>query len=148
MERRCDEGVTADRTGTLGLYWALNMLGYRTYHMVEVLDNPERDLPILIEAYNEKYNGGRPYGREEFDKWYGQYNVSAMSTWYKQSKQLTSDAERRFATFPARSSLRNSTPPIRTRNSSLPTATSTPGSGRCTRLPSNAANRRRFGSST
>ena len=69
-------GVDCDRTGTLGMYWALNKLGYRTYHMVEALKAAERDLPLLLEAYEAKYEEGRPYGRKEFDKWYGQFDVS------------------------------------------------------------------------
>ena len=78
----------------MGLYWSLNMLGYRTYHMVEVLGRAERDLPLLIEAFDQKYSGGKPYGREEFDKWYGDYDVSsrwAEMDWDEETKQLTGE---------------------------------------------------------
>ncbi|GME48377.1 nad dependent epimerase [Neofusicoccum parvum] len=70
------------RTGTLGLYWSLNLLGYRTYHMVEILNNGERDLNLTVEAYKAKYEDGRPYGREELDRWYGQYDaVCDLPAW-------------------------------------------------------------------
>lgn len=60
----------------MGLYWGLNALGFRTYHMMETMLNGERDTSLFYEAYRAKYDEGRPYGREDFDRWYGQYNVS------------------------------------------------------------------------
>ncbi|OJD34205.1 nad dependent epimerase [Diplodia corticola] len=63
------------RTGTLGLYWALNALGYRTYHSVEALKDGERGMKLMRESYVAKYEEGKPYGRNEFDKWYGEFDA-------------------------------------------------------------------------
>ncbi|KAF9637627.1 hypothetical protein BFW01_g8523 [Lasiodiplodia theobromae] len=63
------------RTGTLGLYWTLNELGYRTYHTAEALMDGSRGIKLMEESYNAKYIEGRPYGRKEFDKWYGEYDA-------------------------------------------------------------------------
>lgn len=60
----------------MGLYWALNALGYRTYHMIETLQNGARDMQLLYEAFRGKFEDGKPFGREEFDRWYGDYDVS------------------------------------------------------------------------
>ncbi|KAF2140472.1 uncharacterized protein K452DRAFT_351759 [Aplosporella prunicola CBS 121167] len=66
------------RTGTLSLYSALQTLGYRPYHFMETLLHGERDFPLVTEAWDAKFNGTcKPYGREEFDKWYGDYDAIA-----------------------------------------------------------------------
>ncbi|TKA74475.1 hypothetical protein B0A49_06731 [Cryomyces minteri] len=53
------------------------MLGYRPYHMYEAMRNPSRDLPLWTEALKAKYMGqGKPYGRAEFDKLFGQYDAT------------------------------------------------------------------------
>lgn len=58
------------------MYWTLNELGYRTYHTVEALMDGDRGIKLMEESYDAKYIEGRPYGRKEFDKWYGEYDVS------------------------------------------------------------------------
>lgn len=87
----------ASRTGTLGLYKALRMLGYRPYHMIEVTSNGVRDCRLFAEAirsataakedadatrrhprHHHHHTGGpapRPYGRAELDKWFAGYDV-------------------------------------------------------------------------
>lgn len=64
------------RTGTLSLYQALKILGYRPYHGAEVVANGVSHLEIFEEALNAKYFGvGKPYGKVEFDKWFADYDV-------------------------------------------------------------------------
>lgn len=61
------------RTGTQSLSQALTILGYnRTYHMIDVF--MRNDYPYWIAAMEAKYDGkGQPFGREEFDKFLGDY---------------------------------------------------------------------------
>ena len=88
----------ASRTGTLGLYKALRMLGYRPYHMIEVTTNGVRDCRLFAEAIrsasavarrekddadadatcsyrDDKASLSRPYGRAELDKWFAGYDA-------------------------------------------------------------------------
>lgn len=52
------------------------MLGYRPYHMYEVVQSTAH-MGIFEEALNAKYYGvGKPYGKAEFDKWFADYDVS------------------------------------------------------------------------
>ncbi|EXL39543.1 hypothetical protein FOCG_17855 [Fusarium oxysporum f. sp. radicis-lycopersici 26381] len=68
--------VARSRTGTLSLYKALTLLGYRTYHGAEVMARGVSHLEIFTEALNAKYFGvGKPYGRAEFDKWLADYDA-------------------------------------------------------------------------
>lgn len=51
------------------------MLGYRSYHMYEVVQSTAH-MGIFEEALNAKYFGvGKPYGKAEFDKWFADYDV-------------------------------------------------------------------------
>ncbi|KAI3401971.1 hypothetical protein diail_3945 [Diaporthe ilicicola] len=62
-------------SGTFSLYQALQMLGYRPYHMYEVVQSTMH-MGILEEALNAKYFGvGKPYGKAEFDKWFADYDT-------------------------------------------------------------------------
>ncbi|KAH8646350.1 hypothetical protein BX600DRAFT_556016 [Xylariales sp. PMI_506] len=64
------------RCGTLSLYESLRMLGYRPYHMAEILRKGPSHMDVLTEALKAKYRGeGKPYGKAEFDKWFGDYDV-------------------------------------------------------------------------
>ncbi|KAK2596423.1 hypothetical protein N8I77_013314 [Diaporthe amygdali] len=68
--------VARSRTGTLSLYKALTILGYRTYHGAEVMARGVSHLEMFEEALNAKYFGvGKPYGRAEFDKWLADYDA-------------------------------------------------------------------------
>lgn len=52
------------------------MLGYRTYHGFEFVKNGKRDMDLLTEALEAKHYGVcHPYGRAEFDKLFGDYDV-------------------------------------------------------------------------
>ena len=55
----------ACRTGTLGLYKALRMLGYRPYHMIEVTTNGVRDCRLFAEAIRSAHTVAR--GEEDED---------------------------------------------------------------------------------
>ncbi|KAI0478865.1 P-loop containing nucleoside triphosphate hydrolase protein [Xylariaceae sp. FL0804] len=79
--------LSAPRTGTLGLWMALNQLGLRSYHMMEVLDDGADSARILCEGMNaELFHDGRPYGRAEFDKWFADYDViNEMPFWMMHS---------------------------------------------------------------
>ncbi|KAK6208372.1 hypothetical protein LQW54_006852 [Pestalotiopsis sp. IQ-011] len=69
--------VTAkSRTGTFSLYQGLKILGYKPYHMYEVVHGGITHMSILEEALNAKYFGvGKPYGKAEYDKWFAEYDT-------------------------------------------------------------------------
>ncbi|CAE7033971.1 hypothetical protein PTNB73_04751 [Pyrenophora teres f. teres] len=69
--------VTArSRTGTLSLFKALTILGYKTYHGAEVMRRGVPHLEIFEEALGAKYMGiGKPYSRPELDKWLADYDA-------------------------------------------------------------------------
>jgi len=68
--------LSIGRNGTLGLYNAFKILGYKPYHMVDLVSNGVPHIKMMTEALRAKYfNQGKPYGREEFDKWMGDYDV-------------------------------------------------------------------------
>ncbi|KAI1421499.1 hypothetical protein F5Y12DRAFT_800896 [Xylaria sp. FL1777] len=68
--------LSRSRVGTFSLYQALNMLGYKSYHMAEVVKGGERQMALFEEALRCKYlGGGKPYGKAEFDKWLAEYDV-------------------------------------------------------------------------
>lgn len=65
------------RVGTFSLYQAMKMLGYKPYHMWETVTNGTTHMKILEEALRCKYlDGGKPYGKAEFDKWLADYDVN------------------------------------------------------------------------
>ncbi|KAI1484878.1 hypothetical protein F5X96DRAFT_683262 [Biscogniauxia mediterranea] len=64
------------RNGTMGLMHALEILGYRPYHMKTVFEHGAPHLNILNDAVQAKYHGsGKVYGKEEFDKWLAEYDA-------------------------------------------------------------------------
>ncbi|KAI1118701.1 hypothetical protein F5Y14DRAFT_461543 [Nemania sp. NC0429] len=68
--------LSRSRVGTLSLYHALTMLGYKAYHMIEVVWGGPLQMALFEEALRCKYLGeGKPYGKEEFDKWLAEYDV-------------------------------------------------------------------------
>ncbi|KAI1760996.1 P-loop containing nucleoside triphosphate hydrolase protein [Hypoxylon sp. FL1150] len=68
--------LSAPRTGTFGIYNALKILGYKPYHMAEVLKTGPTAIQILIDGLMaETFHKGKPYGRAEFDKWFADYDV-------------------------------------------------------------------------
>ena len=59
------------------MYTALQKLGLQPYHMAEAIKDPVRDLPIACEALDARGTPGA-FGRKEFDKWIGDFDVSAL----------------------------------------------------------------------
>lgn len=61
----------------LALYTALNILGYKSYHYIEVRSvGNEKHTPCWLEAMTAKVHGqGKLYERAEFDKLLGNYGV-------------------------------------------------------------------------
>ncbi|KAL6691401.1 hypothetical protein J3F84DRAFT_386340 [Trichoderma pleuroticola] len=66
------------KTGTLGLYRAFKILGYKPYHAAEFIRNQSHSHKIFFQdallAENNRFSGVRPYGRAEFDKWFQEYD--------------------------------------------------------------------------
>ncbi|CAI6338615.1 unnamed protein product [Periconia digitata] len=86
IDRRASKPRTRDmrilalgfsRTGTISLKIALEKLGYHPYHGSIAIRSWKDDHWILWEeALRAKFLGdGEPYGREEFDKFLGDYDV-------------------------------------------------------------------------
>ncbi|KAI1657855.1 P-loop containing nucleoside triphosphate hydrolase protein [Daldinia decipiens] len=68
--------LSAPRTGTHGLYLALKLLGFKPYHMVEVVKTGPQAVNILNDGLKaDMFHQGKPYGRAEFDKWFADYDV-------------------------------------------------------------------------
>ncbi|KAI1341189.1 hypothetical protein F5Y15DRAFT_26843 [Xylariaceae sp. FL0016] len=68
--------LSRSRVGTFSLYSALKMLGYKPYHMYEVITSGSLQMQLFSEALNCKYRGaGKPYGKAEFDKWLAAYDA-------------------------------------------------------------------------
>jgi hypothetical protein len=68
------------RTGTLSLMSALTQLGYRPYHMAMAYPNAFVEFPAWAEALELKFGRrkGRMWGREEFDKLTGRFDVCPL----------------------------------------------------------------------
>ncbi|KAJ8119944.1 hypothetical protein ONZ43_g3220 [Nemania bipapillata] len=67
--------LSRSRVGTFSLYQALGMLGYKAYHMAEVVRGGQTHMALFEEALRCKYLGaGKPYGKAEFDKWLADYD--------------------------------------------------------------------------
>ncbi|OJJ95605.1 hypothetical protein ASPACDRAFT_1859863 [Aspergillus aculeatus ATCC 16872] len=58
------------RTGTLSTWLALQELGYETYHMTSIMQNP-KDAVLWTEAFRGKYHDGRPFTRADWDQLLG-----------------------------------------------------------------------------
>lgn len=72
------------------------MLGYRPYHLYEVIGGGVTQMSILEEAVKAKYNGvGKPYGKPEFDKWLADYDVNQTSPTRGPRRLTTTDEKYR-----------------------------------------------------
>lgn len=69
--------ISLGRTGTLSLHTALGILGYSSYHLYNTFTTEGvPHMKIMYEAMRAKhFHEGKPYGREEFDKWFANYNA-------------------------------------------------------------------------
>jgi hypothetical protein len=64
------------------MHAAMTKLGYRTYHMKELVESQNRKddhMDCWREAFIAKmYGRGKPYGKEEWDKLLGRYSVRTV----------------------------------------------------------------------
>jgi hypothetical protein len=61
-------------TGTLGVFLALKILGYRPFHISELLPHGVRQMQALEEAMVAS-STSTPFTRAELDKLFGDYDV-------------------------------------------------------------------------
>lgn len=67
------------RNGTHSFHEALTIMGYRSYHLVTCWQNGPEDMRIAREGLLAKLSGiGKPFGRDEFDKWFENYDVESF----------------------------------------------------------------------
>jgi hypothetical protein len=70
------------RSGTLGLYWAMQILGFKTYHLYECINaGGLAHIKIFKEAITAYYNqlsGIKRYDRADCEKWLADYDVSEL----------------------------------------------------------------------
>lgn len=64
------------RTGTLGLYTALKMLGYKPFHISELLPYNFHGMSVLQEAITSNSSNDESFSRPEFEKMWADYDVS------------------------------------------------------------------------
>lgn len=80
--RKQKKKLMGNRTGTLSVYRAMKILGYKPYHMAEVvLEGGAPHMEVLTEAITAQYNrfsGIKRYNRQDFDKWLAEYDVRNM----------------------------------------------------------------------
>ncbi|KAE8373850.1 hypothetical protein BDV26DRAFT_271010 [Aspergillus bertholletiae] len=71
--------ASPSRSGTLGLYRALQILGFKPYHMYEcVIEKGVSHIEVLHEAVIAQHNrlsGITRYSRDDFDKWFAEYDT-------------------------------------------------------------------------
>ncbi|KAK7943024.1 uncharacterized protein PG986_012137 [Apiospora aurea] len=67
-------GLGASRTGTLGVFLALKILGYRPFHISELLPHGVRQMQALEEAMVASSTDS-PFTRAELDKLFGDYDT-------------------------------------------------------------------------
>ena len=61
------------------MHHALQILGFKSYHMVEAVKNGFPDVRFLNEAADAAWYGkGRRFTRGDFDKWLGNYDASSI----------------------------------------------------------------------
>lgn len=63
------------RTGTIGLFQSLQVLGYRPFHITELLPHGNKEMHALGDAMIAS-ESDEPWPRENFDKLFGNYDVS------------------------------------------------------------------------
>ncbi|KAI8628236.1 hypothetical protein F5Y19DRAFT_476646 [Xylariaceae sp. FL1651] len=89
--------LSASRSGTLGIYQALKQLGYKPYHMAEVLITGVPAIKILMDGMvAEMFHEGKPYGRAEFDKWFADYDVITEIPFYMLRSVLKAYPDAKF----------------------------------------------------
>ncbi|KAI0144628.1 hypothetical protein GGR57DRAFT_517775 [Xylariaceae sp. FL1272] len=66
--------VSYCRDGTLGLYAALKILGYKPCHVVNIFEHGVPHIETTIEAIKAGQTGVGRYSRADFDKWFDGYD--------------------------------------------------------------------------
>ncbi|KAH8649866.1 hypothetical protein BX600DRAFT_528863 [Xylariales sp. PMI_506] len=90
--------TSKSRTGTFSMYQALQILGYKPYHMYEIVNDPlDLHKAIYEEALRCKYFGeGKPYGKAEFDKWFAEYDAIIEIAWFFADELVAAYPEAKF----------------------------------------------------
>ncbi|RYP56243.1 hypothetical protein DL771_012030 [Monosporascus sp. 5C6A] len=88
--------LSAPRTGTHGLYNALKLLGYKPYHMVEVLAAGPKVGAIMRQGLEGEIGLGKPYTRKEFDKWFADYDIIIEMPFFMLRSTLKAYPDARF----------------------------------------------------
>ncbi|KAK3934141.1 hypothetical protein QBC46DRAFT_400573 [Diplogelasinospora grovesii] len=70
--------LTMSRNGTNGLYTALKILGFKPYHVVEMLPNGIPHLKMVGEATRAVRTDRGRYSRADFDKLLGEYDAACV----------------------------------------------------------------------
>ncbi|POS78358.1 hypothetical protein DHEL01_v203239 [Diaporthe helianthi] len=66
-------GLGASRTGTIGLFQSLKLIGYRPFHITELLPHGTKELHALCDAMVASETT-QPWSREDFNKLFGDYD--------------------------------------------------------------------------
>ncbi|CAO3638378.1 unnamed protein product [Cunninghamella blakesleeana] len=83
-------GAGFGRTSTHSLYLALEILGYKTHHMVKLFANPDEDPEVWTRAYDD------PNHEDEWEKVYGKYQAAVdfpTCSFYKELSERYPDAK-------------------------------------------------------
>ncbi|KAF3933286.1 hypothetical protein ABW20_dc0102069 [Dactylellina cionopaga] len=68
--------LSRSRVGTMSMYRALKLLGYKPYHTYEIFTGGITQMNLYEEALRCKYLGkGKPYNKTDFDKWLANYDA-------------------------------------------------------------------------
>lgn len=63
----------------MGLFKALKILGYKSYHNIEAASRGKRDFPMISKAMIAEKDPSTPsFGRKEFDELWGDYDASPL----------------------------------------------------------------------
>ncbi|KAI8066491.1 P-loop containing nucleoside triphosphate hydrolase protein [Gongronella butleri] len=84
-------GAGFGRTGTHSLHLALNKLGYKTHHMVELLGDPTQDPSVWSHAYDHPNSPDT-----DWERVYGNYTAAVdfpTCTFYKELSEVYPDAK-------------------------------------------------------
>ncbi|ORY61417.1 uncharacterized protein BCR38DRAFT_347959 [Pseudomassariella vexata] len=89
--------LSFSRSDTLGIYNAYNILGYRSYHILEAFKNGIHHMKILNEALESGLaREGKPFNREDFDKWFHGYDVITEIPCYMAPQFVAAYPEAKF----------------------------------------------------
>ncbi|KAL3417872.1 hypothetical protein PVAG01_10882 [Phlyctema vagabunda] len=75
-------GVGASRTGTLGLYMSLKMLGFHPFHISELIPYGIQQMKALQETIVASDKPDQSFSRADFDRMWGEYDCIIESPCY------------------------------------------------------------------